>query len=603
MIKKTLHDNAIKCALALFAAAGLTACSSSDDAADDIPVNPSYDGNSVKTQFAINIGTLNKGSRMIGTNTQQDGSTFLGMSSIYLLPLTGDEPTAATAFTSNIKLGDINTGIASLEQNHRKIYNNVSIPVGTKNFLLYAKGPSGNWGTDGAFENGAIESFNVSTSSKPGDIVFKPIKIADGRFSAELAARVTYLNKIKDVSGWSSTHDPSLQQAYAAFTTEASTRAVSSSALTQWMQDLYSIAATKKDDATVGTLAQNIMDAIVNTTDGYFTAVGGVLTITAPKANFPSSMNLPDGVAIVKCSSKTFSSSYAIGSASSNVNVNKLIYPLPITYRCNTLAKATDADINTWPATTADWANYDWNTNGWYNEVKVTSRTIALDNPINYGVALLETTVKCDAPTLQDNDKENDIYVNVPAGGFTVTGLLVGGQPQSVDWQFISPTDVSDHDQTVYDRDIPSGMTAAYGAATPLSNYTLLFDSYTSAANQAQAKIRVAIELVNNSNQEFTGVDGVVAKGEKFYLIAELDPESTAAGTIAWASVSDDLRFPMNGTTRVFIQDFKTKAVFNIKSLKNAYVTIPDLRSTTLKLGLSVDLTWQTGLNFEVPIE
>lgn len=108
---------------------------------------------------------------------------------------------------------------------------------------------------------------------------------------------------------------------------------------------------------------------------------------------------------------------------------------------------------------------------------------------------------------------------------------------------------------------------------------------------------------MNNSNQEFTGVDGVVAKGEKFYLIAELDPESTAAGTIAWASVSDDLRFPMKGTTRVFIQDFKTKAVFNIKSLKNAYVTIPDLRSTTLKLGLSVDLTWQTGLNFEVPIE
>lgn len=599
---KVLHDNAIKCAFALFAAAGLTACSSSDDVADDTPVNPSYDGNSVKTQFAINIGTMNKGSRMTGTNTQQDGSTFLGMSSIYLLPLTGDKPTAATAFTSNIKLGDINHDITSLDDSHRKIYTNVSIPVGTKNFLLYAKGPSGSSRTTEAFSKGAIEPFNVSTSSKPAEIVFNPIKIADGSFSAELAARVTYLNKIKSVSGWSTATDLSLREAYAAFTTEASTRAVSSSALTKWMQNLYSIAATKTGDATVGTLAQNIMDAIVNTTDGYFTADDNrVLTITAAKDNFPYSMDLPDGVAIVKCSSETFSPSYAIGSASSNVNVASLIYPLPITYRCNTLANATDADIETWPATTSDWASYDWNANRWYNDVRVTSRTIALDNPINYGVALLETTVKCNDPTLQDNDQENDIYVNVPAGGFTVTGLLVGGQPQSVDWQFISPTDVSDHDRTVYDRDIPSGMTAAYGAATPLSNYTLLFDSYTSAANQA--KIRVAIELVNNSNQEFTGVDGVVAKGEKFYLIAELDPESTAAGTIAWASVSDDLRFPEKGTTRVFIQDFKTKAVFNIKSLKNAYVTIPDLRSTTLKLGLSVDLTWQTGLNFEVPIE
>ena len=312
-------------------------------------------------------------------------------------------------------------------------------------------------------------------------------------------------------------------------------------------------------------------------------------------------MNLPDGVAIVKCSSQTFSASYAIGSASSNVDVTSLIYPLPITYRCNTLAKATDADVETWPANTSAWATYDWNANGWYNDVRVTSRTIALDNPINYGVALLETTVKCADPTLQDNDKKNDIYVNVPAGGFTVTGLLVGGQPQSVDWQFISATDVSDHDQTVYDRDIPSGMTAAYGAAAPLSNYTLLFDSYTSAANQA--KIRVAIELQNNSGQEFTGVDGVVAKDEKFYLVAELDPERAGASSIEWANVSDDLRFPQKNKNRVFIQDFKTKASFTIKSLKNAYVTIPDLRSTTLKLGLSVDLTWQNGLTFDVNIE
>ena len=596
---KVLHDNAIKCAFALFAAAGLTACSSSDDVADDTPVNPSYDGNSVKTQFAINIGSLNKSSRMTGANTQQDGSNFLGMQSIYLLPLTGDEPTAATPFTSNVSLGEISTGIASLEDNHRKIYKNVSIPVGTKNFLLYAKGPSGAWRKDDAFAKGAIDEFNISTSSKPEDIVFSSVKIANGDFKTELAARVAYLNAIKDVSGWSSTSDPSLSQAYNTFTADASALAVSSSALTQWMQNLYSIAATKKDDASVGTIATAIMNAVKGS---YFTDDGtGTLTIASEKANFPASLHLPDGVAIVKYSSETFSPSYAIGSASSNVDVTSLIYPLPITYRCNTLANATDADIETWPATTSDWASYDWNANRWYNDVRVTSRTIALDNPINYGVALLETTVKCNDPTLQDNDQENDIYVNVPAGGFTVTGLLVGGQPQSVDWQFISPTDVSDHDRTVYDRDIPSGMTAAYGAATPLSNYTLLFDSYTSATNQA--KIRVAIELVNNSNQEFTGVDGVVAKGEKFYLIAELDPESTAAGTIAWASVSDDLRFPEKGTTRVFIQDFKTKAVFNIKSLKNAYVTIPDLRSTTLKLGLSVDLTWQTGLNFEVPIE
>ena len=50
-------------------------------------------------------------------------------------------------------------------------------------------------------------------------------------------------------------------------------------------------------------------------------------------------------------------------------------------------------------------------------------------------------------------------------------------------------------------------------------------------------------------------------------------------------------------------QDYVTTATVTINSLKNAYVTIPDLRSTQMKLGLFVDLTWQTGYNFDVAID
>jgi hypothetical protein len=59
-----------------------------------------------------------------------------------------------------------------------------------------------------------------------------------------------------------------------------------------------------------------------------------------------------------------------------------------------------------------------------------------------------------------------------------------------------------------------------------------------------------------------------------------------------------------DGTTkkisRVFIQDFMTTANFVIgpNSLKYAYLTVPDLRSSSLSLGLSVDIKWETGLNF-----
>ena len=52
---------------------------------------------------------------------------------------------------------------------------------------------------------------------------------------------------------------------------------------------------------------------------------------------------------------------------------------------------------------------------------------------------------------------------------------------------------------------------------------------------------------------------------------------------------------------RVFIQDYKTKAKFTITAdaLKNAYNTVPDLRATMVTFGLSVDLTWEPGLEFE----
>ena len=63
-------------------------------------------------------------------------------------------------------------------------------------------------------------------------------------------------------------------------------------------------------------------------------------------------------------------------------------------------------------------------------------------------------------------------------------------------------------------------------------------------------------------------------------------------------------RYPVeSGEFRVFIQDYTTTANFTINSLKNAYVTIPDLRASKLQLGLSVDLTWQSGLTFNVPID
>ena len=47
-----------------------------------------------------------------------------------------------------------------------------------------------------------------------------------------------------------------------------------------------------------------------------------------------------------------------------------------------------------------------------------------------------------------------------------------------------------------------------------------------------------------------------------------------------------------------------TSIVFRIgeNSLKNAYYTVPDLRSSTMSLGLSVDLEWENGFSYDVTL-
>ena len=51
---------------------------------------------------------------------------------------------------------------------------------------------------------------------------------------------------------------------------------------------------------------------------------------------------------------------------------------------------------------------------------------------------------------------------------------------------------------------------------------------------------------------------------------------------------------------RIFMQDYMTSVNFKIgvNSLKYAYLTVPDLRSSSLTLGLAVDIKWTPGLDF-----
>ena len=90
-------------------------------------------------------------------------------------------------------------------------------------------------------------------------------------------------------------------------------------------------------------------------------------------------------------------------------------------------------------------------------------------------------------------------------------------------------------------------------------------------------------------------------------MVARLDPSDKGEGHTASGTLN-----------QVFKQDYRTVVTFTIKQnvdpqsgsdpavypdgLGNAYNVIPDLRTPKMELGLSVDLTWLSGLQFDIKL-
>ena len=615
-----INNYVLNGAIALLSTAGLVACSSSDDVTD-APVNPSYDGKSVKTQFAINIATpSNSQTRMSAENTQ-NGGNFLGMKNIFLIPFV-DEPkaslngtTARTDYTfpsSVIKLDDLSDIDNTTNDKNYHIYNDVNVPIGTKNFLFYGTSPisQGTYKTNGALK---VTDLTTLTQNSTSSISYSLVDIAatsgnNNVLTSTQTAFANYLSNIADAEGWSTIavgENATLFNAYKNFTapTNGGLRAGSAAAIKEMIQSLTTIVnPLKTKDGETATNVSGVADKIIEKIKAdYFDIdangiVSWLTSLGEETTKFPTNLGLPEGCMILNCTDGNFSyvsQPTMPSSGSSTINLYDITYPAAIAYRANTELATKSEEVSSWPTQYGNWENSNWE--GWGNEVSVTTRSIALKKNIQYGVAQMVTKIQTASSILNDNSTDNRVSVN--AESFPVTGILVGGQKQSIDWEFLPKGSTQ---RVIYDADIPSG---TYAASTGWSNpiYTLVFDNYVDGAINDQETVRIAVELQNNSTADFTGVDGIVAAGQKFYLIAELNPKALGLTPISWPN-SNTNRFPQFGIDRTFVQDYKTCVNLTINTLKNAYVTIPDLRSVKLQLGLSVDLQWQSGLTFNVPL-
>lgn len=601
-------------AMLLASAAGMVSCSS-----DSIEPTggPGATGQVVKTQFAINIpyggnsstNQAKKVTRMTDDMTQQNNH-FRGISDIVLLTFNGNPSTAGkTKATSIIEIGtDAN---AYAQEENRKLYRDIEIPVGTSHMLFYGRATRKSGDTD--FQAGKIKDVGTKTTEKVLANIsheLTPINsTANFTTDTEAAKIINALNTIakakvtegKDYT-WATIGNETTLPTWltenekkflaARYKEFISLKAGSRTSVVEFIKNLQTALVGETGGATIPDdkkLTKEIYNKCV-------AALGAIESI-----NFPGKFNLPDGVASLSWIAGESKFAYnapenvTIGTGNS-INYQKICYPAELSYFVNTTTMVSDKDmsnLNDFPAYN-DWTNptgANWTGKNFDEKaVENSTKTVGLRAPVQYSVAVLKSTVRCNAATLEDNAKEAGSFdknqqISVPTNGFKVTGILIGGQPASVDWKY-EPASTGSFDNTIYDKEMNGSMAAKNETSASNANYTLVFDNKKS---DTQSPVYVTIELENNSGQAFYGKDGIIQKDTKFYLVGQLNPnkEGQAKPT---------------GVNRVFMQDYVTTANFNIKNLKDAYNCIPDLRTSGINVGLAVDLSWKTGITFNVEI-
>lgn len=607
--------------VALSGIVAFSACSSENDMGAE--VNPTFDGKTVKTQFALNVPYGDTGTRMSAEATQK--SDFRGISNMVLLP-----------FNANVTGTETSTSFISLNQNTnafesdgntyanqgRYIYRDVKIPIGTKHFVFYGKATGTETTTSDAnklFDKGYLSNnLSGTTSGTPVSLDntnFALQKInetlnlstAEGTTTGKYDKVLKALQNVTDTKvtvgattiEWNnitSATDMKLDHAKKLWEAFSTLKAGSANSVRKTLNYL-------KSSAGVGALGTGTAtadgDGLLKT---LVTKIDEALTTLGDDNDFPADFNLPDGAVGVNydVTSKKWKFNSPENMNINTINYANITYPASLDYFVSSPAKARD-DASTglsdgkWPAKD-EWTKDNATWTGWGDEVKNTTRTIALEKAIQYGVANLKLTIKANASTLSDNAQAKggqvaDQNVDV-TNKLVMTGVLIGGQPEQVEWNYEPKTTGTTFDLTIYDKKMNGATASAKGidvlvgtASTP--NYTLVLDN-----NNATTKpIYVAVELVNKTGIDFYGADGMIPADGKFYLIGKLDPNNAA-------TVGENPK----GVGRVFLKDYTTTANLTIKDLKNAYNVIPDLRSTAISVGLAVNLEWQEGITFNVEI-
>ena len=539
----------------------------------------------VSAELALNVSPHTNTTRMSADTIQQASSRFRGIQDWTVIPFadaTIDH--YSTPLTGNIaNLSRVQTTYNYLDD---EAYD---LQVGTSSFLCYGRAIVGD-GTK--FDHGSTVPYYDNYI--PHNITFSPDPISpQATVTAEVISASeplrTYLNNIANakvtISGtdyyWRNSTEDHLSRLYQSFVNNSQVMAGSSASIRCLVNSLYNTLASV-DFTSSSQDVQDLQTEILDKIKDGVTFTGGTdlgsslvpISITSlgnNRENFPANKNLPDGAAAIKWNSTnnqfelqtTTSVSVLISS------LTQFVYPAELWYYTKSRIK-TSASLhsntytNSWSTVLSSY-EYDNAT------VDLNTRSVAIKEPLNYGVGSIKAYLWATDPQLLDKESTQIPLQHVINAGqaneetvdnFTLTAVLLGGQyPQHYNFKPVTPADGQSEGIT-YDKTV-GNVKLKYCAADPNDGpdeanreyfYTL---SHQTLDDEL---VHIILEFEYNGEEKFMGHDGYIFPGMKFYLIGEIEP-------------------PTN--TPVAEQDKQAKIGIRISSLAYAFNVIPDLSTIT----------------------
>ena len=567
----------------------VSSCNSTDE---DIKV-----GTTVPVELVLNVSSQ----QSTGTNTRmtadavQVNGNFRGIQDIRLIPFDVER---AILSTDNPLPG----GNGPLDRVAGKTFylgnNNIDVTIGTASYLCYARAVPANSSTK--FSNGSVVA-TFPADNKPSGIQFSPEPIHTSTNPDDKATAIAnYLTSIANATAtsgsapdnkWSTTPNTALKGLFESFvnmddsngTPSYKPIAGSSASVAAFVLDLYKkmSALTFGDGSDPDKVKNAVLTAIagsgVTVTIENNEATGIMLPDDNNTGNFdamagyPDNIDLPDGAAVLKWDNDQAKFVPQTGNTMVEgvTPPNTFAYPAELYYYANSRIRVSDVSKAASYTSKSTWAEVltDYATGP--GVVALSTRSIAIEDQLNYGVSLFCVYIKKSPATPAPSESLFDaIGAEVklvsddatPVPYFPLTGVMVSNQySQSFEFE---PTKEGP-EYVIYDNNNRQATGINLLRNTQSADfYTIVFPTPLDPS----APLKLVLEFENQSSTSFVGYDnGMIHPGTKFYLVGEFTPTYVSTDPVYMK--------------RVFTKDYMTTLGIEIQSLENAYNIVPDLNT------------------------